>query len=299
MYLAGIIPGPKEPHLTDLNYYLRPLIDDMVVAWERGVRFSRTALHPNGRTTRSAIVAAVNDLPGARKVSAFAGIGSHFYCTVCECYDKTTLGRHDHNKWKKHDNAEMRRHAERWKNASSSAERETIFQKHGIRWSEMWRIPYWDPSRQLVIDMMHCILEGLVEDHVRDNLALTTASAKARPQLLPAFTQNFRPARANENMTAKEATQVSNIHIMLMAPIEGETEAEIRMHFSNMHRSLNNKNKAALEYVGSDLGITFSKVRIVKSDWATALVEWVSSTSPQQISIRLTSLFSERRNLYG
>ncbi|KAK6988825.1 quinon protein alcohol dehydrogenase-like superfamily, partial [Favolaschia claudopus] len=36
---------------------------------------------------------------------------------------------------------------------------------HGVRWSEMWRLPYWNPSRMLVIDAMHCILEGLVHYH--------------------------------------------------------------------------------------------------------------------------------------
>ena len=32
LYLAGIIPGPNEPLLTELNHYIRPLVDDLVAA---------------------------------------------------------------------------------------------------------------------------------------------------------------------------------------------------------------------------------------------------------------------------
>ena len=38
MFLAGVIPGPKEPPLTALNHYLKPLVDDLIDFWETGVR---------------------------------------------------------------------------------------------------------------------------------------------------------------------------------------------------------------------------------------------------------------------
>jgi hypothetical protein len=40
MYLVGIIPGPFEPKGTDLNHYIRPIIDNMEIAWERGIYIS-------------------------------------------------------------------------------------------------------------------------------------------------------------------------------------------------------------------------------------------------------------------
>ena len=36
MYIAGIF-GPKELHLEQLNDYIWPLIDDVVIGWDRGV----------------------------------------------------------------------------------------------------------------------------------------------------------------------------------------------------------------------------------------------------------------------
>ncbi|KIM72661.1 hypothetical protein PILCRDRAFT_81703 [Piloderma croceum F 1598] len=42
MYLS-IIPRPKEPHLTEVNHYIMPLIDNMVDSWNKEVLFSHTA----------------------------------------------------------------------------------------------------------------------------------------------------------------------------------------------------------------------------------------------------------------
>ncbi|KJA22209.1 hypothetical protein HYPSUDRAFT_139473, partial [Hypholoma sublateritium FD-334 SS-4] len=63
MYVAGVIPGPKSPSGTALNHYMRPLIDDLLVSWERGVFYSRTANHPQGQSARSAACVWANDLP--------------------------------------------------------------------------------------------------------------------------------------------------------------------------------------------------------------------------------------------
>jgi hypothetical protein len=65
MYLAGVIPGPREHRLTELNHYMCPVIDQLSDSWEWGVRFTRTANHPNGHDSHSAIAIAVCDLPGA------------------------------------------------------------------------------------------------------------------------------------------------------------------------------------------------------------------------------------------
>lgn len=44
----SIILGPQEPDHDQINHYYRPLIDDFVVGWTRGIRLSRTALSPSG-----------------------------------------------------------------------------------------------------------------------------------------------------------------------------------------------------------------------------------------------------------
>ena len=44
MFRFGVIPGPKEPPLTALNHYLKPLVDDLIDFWETGVKIPTTRL---------------------------------------------------------------------------------------------------------------------------------------------------------------------------------------------------------------------------------------------------------------
>ena len=36
MYVGGIIPGPNQPSLTELNSYMEPLIDQLASSWHHG-----------------------------------------------------------------------------------------------------------------------------------------------------------------------------------------------------------------------------------------------------------------------
>ncbi|KAH9910516.1 uncharacterized protein BXZ73DRAFT_93680 [Epithele typhae] len=151
----AIIPGPREPHGVALNHYLRPIVDVLLTAWIRGIKHCACV-------SRSAVAAVVMDLQAARHASQMARHNGHHYCHVCTCYHQSTRGRTDFEHWTKRNLNELREQAERWRDATTEAERKRIFNEHGIRWSELWRLPYWDPTRQLVVDPMHCILEGLV-----------------------------------------------------------------------------------------------------------------------------------------
>jgi hypothetical protein len=78
LYLA-VIPGPREPKDHEISYYIRPIVDEFVIGWERGFHISQTASSPdNGRDVEIAMALSLNDLPAARKVSGAAGHTSHF-----------------------------------------------------------------------------------------------------------------------------------------------------------------------------------------------------------------------------
>ncbi|KAE9384263.1 hypothetical protein BT96DRAFT_765247, partial [Gymnopus androsaceus JB14] len=38
-----IIPGPREPELDSLSHYIAPIVDQFILAWERGIHVSRTS----------------------------------------------------------------------------------------------------------------------------------------------------------------------------------------------------------------------------------------------------------------
>ncbi|KAF7328154.1 hypothetical protein MVEN_02572900 [Mycena venus] len=194
IYLS-ILTGPKEPNKEQINGYLIPLIDDAVNAWERGIHISPTGASPEGRDVDVAFALAINDLPAARKLAGAASHKSHFYCTVCSCYGIPTMYRSDfdHNDWQPRDANVLRQAAEAWRDATTLTERNAIFHEHGVRWSEMWRLPYWNPSRMLVIDPMHCILEGLVHYHCRHVLQIDAKAAKDEEAPVPAYDKNKKP----------------------------------------------------------------------------------------------------------
>ena len=280
MYLAGIIPGPKQPSLENLNHYLRPLVDDMVASWNQGIHFSRTAIYPNGQVTQSAIALAVCDLPAAHHLSALAGIGSHFLCSMCNCYHKSNFGRTNFADWTPRDKDKLHHYAERWKDASTSSEHETIFKEHGVRYSELWCLPYWDPAWQLVVDSMHCILEGLFQHHIRHLLGLTMEKPPAA-QSVVAFHFDFArvpsDAAAECSMTKKEVTQVSTIHALLTTQVPNlEGSDSIDSFMTSLKESLCHKNAWSLKFVCDSLGCTPAKHgKILKVEYAEALVDWV------------------------
>jgi hypothetical protein len=290
MYVAGLIPGPNEPALTELNHYLKPIIDDLVVSWTQGVHYDRTALHPAGRTICCAVIAAVMDLPAARKASQLAPATSHFYCSVCQCYHLDTLGRTDHEQWMFRDNEQMRQHAEQWKDASTVQKQDEIFKAHGTRWSEMWRLPYWNPTRQLVVDAMHCVLEGVAHHHFRVVLGLTSVSAASKPETRRAFSHRFTTIDLEDgpppdNMSAKEAKSVASIHTLLMAPLEGVgddghviDQVVFDDSVGNLSKRLSNRNIKPLRFVADDvLSAPPPSGRIYKKHWVDTLVSWVCS----------------------
>jgi hypothetical protein len=47
MYITSIF-GPKEPCLEQLNHYIWPFMDNMLIGLVKGIQFSRTASHSSG-----------------------------------------------------------------------------------------------------------------------------------------------------------------------------------------------------------------------------------------------------------
>ncbi|KAL7279763.1 hypothetical protein ACG7TL_006170 [Trametes sanguinea] len=167
IYLAGIIPGPKEPNVEQLNSLLQPLVDELLTLWNPGIYLMKTALKPAGRLVRAALIPLVCDLPALRKTAGFGSYSSKHFCSFCPLTDdeKNNVERSTWpppRSWQEHLDI-----AHQWKDASSSAARKEIFDEHGIRWSELLRLPYWDPTRYAVLDVMHNLFLGEIMHHCR------------------------------------------------------------------------------------------------------------------------------------
>jgi hypothetical protein len=62
--------------------------------------------------------------------------------------------------------------AKEFRDAGSRAERARIFQTTGVRWSELLELPYWDPTKHVVVDAMHNLFLNLVKHHCREILQI-------------------------------------------------------------------------------------------------------------------------------
>ena len=103
--------------------------------------------------------------------------------------------------------------------------------KYGTQWSELWCLPYWDPSRQLVVDLMHCIIEGLAHTHFHEVLGLIMTQASAPAPPIREFMHNFTPAnladtRISDNPLLKIVT------LDVMQHIRDVIECTITLHGS-------------------------------------------------------------------
>ncbi|MBW0545251.1 hypothetical protein O181_084966 [Austropuccinia psidii MF-1] len=78
VYVAGIIPGPKEPTALQLNYLLMPLIKELKELWQ-GYHFSPTATGPSG----SFILTAIQDVVSMCKLNGFISHSGNNFCNFC------------------------------------------------------------------------------------------------------------------------------------------------------------------------------------------------------------------------
>lgn len=202
MYLAAIIPGPKEPNADETARYLEPLFLDIRQAFLHGFRLSRTARHPAGRVVKATVAIGVMDLKAARKVMGLKPEVALIFCSRCELWKEAfkpgTAGRAEpgwkrlyhstnHLDWPLRDVNYMRHHAAAYANTSTISARRTLYNETGVGHSAFWLIPGFNPVEQLVIDPMHCLLEGACSFHVRDAMGLEDEKAKKAKRRVAAF----------------------------------------------------------------------------------------------------------------
>ena len=167
MFLVGIVPGPTEPSLHEINHLLRPLVDDLVDFWRPGVWYTSTPAFPGGRRIRCAVVPLICDLPAARKMAGFASYSTlKFFCSFCNLH-RDDINNLNVEVWGTRDANVHRAMAEAWRDAESEEERERIFEMHGIRYTELLRLPYWNPVTFTIFDAMHAIFLNNFKRHCR------------------------------------------------------------------------------------------------------------------------------------
>lgn len=195
IYLHAVLD--REPSLDETNRFLEPLVSMMEHNYQHGTHFTKTFDSPiHGRDSRSMIAVKVFDLPGAKKIIGHAGVTSnHNFCSFCTL-SKSDIGNFDWQHWELRKVEDLKAAAELWRDAPSAAARKALYAQHGVRWSAMWGLSYFDPTRSVIVDGMHNLFEGLVQFHCRTVLGIDRPEEQRRRQNKPADPRKLAAARA-------------------------------------------------------------------------------------------------------
>jgi hypothetical protein len=254
MYLAGIIPGPAEPPTACINNYIRPLVDDLLEFWSPGVHFSRTHEFRHGRTVFCALTAVVCDLPASRKVAGFASHSHEFFCSLCYCTRKRDgYGTTDYRSWLRRGNADSHEYAERWRNALNAKTATAVLNESGLRWSELLRLPYFDPSRFVVVDAMHNLFLGLINFHFCDLLGYRPPAKKKTVKPTNSF--NF-----SDEWKAFKEEEKKSFEKILKSPIANELETNRQLWQSRFMTC----HVWSLSFVCKDLKLVSPSIEVTK-----------------------------------
>lgn len=85
MVTLGLLPGPEEAKLHQINNYLVLIVNELLEFWN-GVDLPSTYNYPSGRNIRMAVICCSSDVPATRK------LGGHISALVgCHrCYKKAS-----------------------------------------------------------------------------------------------------------------------------------------------------------------------------------------------------------------
>ncbi|KAJ3998901.1 hypothetical protein F5050DRAFT_1566201, partial [Lentinula boryana] len=179
---------------------------------------------------------------------------------VCQLVGKSGLFNTDHSQWIPRDRNALIKYAKMWRDAKTVKERKNIFNKYGVRWTSFSLLDYWDPTRQLVIDSMHCILEGLVQYQCRHVLRLDASTRQSSSTGFkyafdwqwPLYDADTAPIHIE--MNPKHIPQVAKVQDVLCWAIEGEQSVSLDYMWSR----LGGQVLSALQFVAWSLELPLS-----------------------------------------
>ena len=152
--LCGLIPSPKEP--CNLDPFLEPLVSELLDLW-KGIEMS---VNGNKRFVRGALICVACDIPAGRKVCGFHN--AHYGCSRCMKHFPGSFGSIDYSgfersSWESRSPVQDRKIASSILKATTKSEAERM---SGYRPTALLKLPYFNPSRMLVVDPMHNLFIG-------------------------------------------------------------------------------------------------------------------------------------------
>ena len=162
IFLVGIAPSKKEPCLEQVNFILRTIIEQLKVLWSTGLFLTRTARHPQGRLVFAGLLPFFADLPALRRTLGFASPNAHRMCSFC-LLTRDKIKNIETESWPLRNLDDHRRWARKSREATNQKTRKKILRDHGVRYSALLELPYWNILEYHVVDAMHNLLLGILK----------------------------------------------------------------------------------------------------------------------------------------
>lgn len=166
VFLVGIVPGPREPSLEQMNWVLRPIVTQLQKLWEPGLLLSRTHRYSGGRLIFGALLPFIADILALRRSLGFPSATATNFCSYC-LLKKGEIKNFDQSDWPSRNCAQHKKWAHQARDAKTVKERKRIFETHGVRYSVLNDLHYWNIIEYHVVDSMHNLLLGLLSWHLR------------------------------------------------------------------------------------------------------------------------------------
>ncbi|KAJ3737936.1 hypothetical protein EV360DRAFT_380, partial [Lentinula raphanica] len=153
------------PDAITISHILDPLITKILEYQAPGKKVV-TYRHPEGTNIQARIILYIADLPAIRKLGGFLSYSAFKFCSYCNCtYDQ--IEGLDYRVWVIRDSIEVRQQAEQYRTILSKAGREELATQTGVRWTSLYRLPYYNPVQHLLLGFMHNWLEGVLAHQLR------------------------------------------------------------------------------------------------------------------------------------
>ena len=172
IFIVGIIPGPHEPSLS-INTYLKPLVDELEELWKDGICLKSAASPLFSERYRCALLCVACDIPASRKVGGFLAHSARKGCNKCLVdfpsmlsseADRTSIL----NVGPARENDIHREIVAEVLTAPTRQDRDRTESENGVRYSELLRLPYYQPIQFVVLDPMHNLFLGTAKTFLKD-----------------------------------------------------------------------------------------------------------------------------------
>lgn len=167
--LLGIMPGPHESSYN-VNSYITPLVEELNNFWH-GKEMNVSGFSSK-QVIRCALLCAACDLPAGRKLCGFLSFNARYGCTRCMKEFPGEVGSMDYSgfnreNWSKRVETEHRRIAAKIKSCKTKSGKSDIESSSGYRYTALLELPYFNPSRMLVLDPMHNLFLGTAKHYLK------------------------------------------------------------------------------------------------------------------------------------